>query len=327
MSYNNFPPTLSRPAARGSHRPGASSALILCYDVDIPVNDMIGSRPLLAFVSSVFIGESPAVLDAMRTALRIAKTKASVLIRGEDGTGRGLLARLIHDRSGRSDGPFLQASSASIGDHFGDLFEEASGGTLFLEEITDLSGSAQVELLRVLEHSIVERHDRDSATIVDVRFVAGTRRDIEQDVVHGRFRRDLFHRLAVIELTLPPLRERGDDVRMLAEHFVGQFASANNQACMAIACETLALLRSHPWPGNVRQLRDTLERATAVAPGPLLVPDDLPVDMRDAAFGIGKDGRDAALGARPRASMHQMRAAICRLAPRLCARRSPGGVR
>jgi DNA-binding NtrC family response regulator len=254
---------------------------------------MIGSRPLLTFLSSVFIGESPALVDAMRTALRVASTKASVLIRGEEGTGRGLLARLLHDRSGRSNGPFLQASSASIGDHFGDLFEEASGGTLFLEEVANLSGNAQVELLRVLEHSIVERHDRDTATLVDVRFVAGTGRDIEQDVVGGRFRRDLFHRLAVIELTLPPLRERGDDVRMLAEHFVGHFASANDQQCMAIARETLALLRAHPWPGNVRQLRDTLERATAGAAGPLLVPADLPIDMRDARLDIGQDGGDA----------------------------------
>ena len=241
MAYNDFPPSLSRPALRGSHRTGATGALILCYDVDIPVNDMIGSGPLLTLLSSVVIGESPAMVEAVRTALRVANAKVGVLIRGEDGTGRELFARLLHDRSRRSDGPFLEASSASIGDHFGDLFEEASGGTLFLEEVTELSGNAQVELLRVLEHSIVERHERDSATMVDVRFVAGTGRDIEEDVVRGRFRRDLFHRLAVIELILPPLRERGDDVRMLAEHFVGQFALANGQACLAIARETLAL--------------------------------------------------------------------------------------
>lgn len=254
---------------------------------------MIGSRSLLTCLTSVVIGESPGMADVTRTALRVANTKASVLIRGEGGTGREQLARFLHERSARSGFPFVEARCGSLGHHFGDLFERANGGTLFLEEVTHLSGNAQVELLRVLEHSIVERHDSDSIIEVDVRCVAGTGREIEEDVVSGRFRRDLYHRLAVIELTLPPLRERGDDVRMLAEHFVGHFASANERGCMAIAQETLALLLAHPWPGNVRELRATLERATAASTGPLLVPADLPADIRYTALGVAPRNGDS----------------------------------
>ena len=254
---------------------------------------MIGSRSLLTCLTSVVIGESPGMADVTRMALRVANTKASVLIRGEGGTGREQLARFLHERSARSGFPFVEARCGSLGHHFGDLFERANGGTLFLEEVTHLSGNAQVELLRVLEHSIVERHDSDSIIEVDVRCVAGTGREIEEDVVSGRFRRDLYHRLAVIELTLPPLRERGDDVRMLAEHFVGHFASANERGCMAIAQETLALLLAHPWPGNVRELRATLERATAASTGPLLVPADLPADIRYTALGVAPRNGDS----------------------------------
>lgn len=257
---------------------------------------MIGSRSLSTCPSSAVIGHSPEMVDVVRAAVRVANTKASVLIRGEGGTGRAQLARFLHQRSGRADGPFVEISCAALGHHFGDCFERANGGTLFLEEVTDLSGTAQVELLRVLESSVVERYDTETVTRVDVRLIGTTGRDIEHQVASGRFRRDLYHRLPVIELTLPPLRERGDDVRMLAEHFVGHFAMTNDRECTAIAQETLALLLAHPWPGNVRELRNALERATAASAGPLLVPTDLPADVRHVAFTITPiDGDGGAL--------------------------------
>jgi DNA-binding NtrC family response regulator len=234
----------------------------------------------------------------------VANTTAGVLIQGEPGTGKELLARFIHGRSRRRNRPFVAVNCTELGalaEHsverelFGvdapglprgvgaytGKLGQATGGTLFLDEIGDLSASAQAKVLRVLEEQAIERLGGRWRVPVDVRLIAATSRPLEEAVAARLFRGDLYYRVAVIVLKLPPLRERGDDVRMLAEHFVGSFACANNRYDFAIATETLSLLQAHPWPGNVRQMKETLERAASTADGPLLLPADLPPDARD----------------------------------------------
>jgi len=147
----------------------------------------------------------------------------------------------------------------------------------------------------VLEEGVLERAGGERGVPVDVRLVAAARRPLGQDVASGRFREDLYYRLAVIVLTLPPLRERGDDVRMLAEHFVGSFAYSNDRYDFALAGATLSLLEAHPWPGNVRQLKETLERAALDADGPLLTPADLPAENRDRLAPVQRQIEDTEL--------------------------------
>lgn len=219
------------------------------------------------------------MLEATNAATRVASTTATVLITGERGTGKELLARFVHERSRRRSGPFVSVHSSALTP---DAFAEASGGTLFIDAVGELSPAAQVSLLRLIEDRAVEDAAAGSQVPVDVRLVAGTYRDLTEEVAAGRFRADLYYQLAVVVLALPPLRERGDDVRMLAEHFVGSFACARGRHAFAIANETLTVLRGHQWPGNVRQLKDTLEAATLGAPGPVLAPTDLPRDVVDS---------------------------------------------
>jgi DNA-binding NtrC family response regulator len=246
------------------------------------------------------VGSSPAILAAVKTIVRVAPTTATVLVYGESGTGKELLARLLHQRSRRASGPFVAVNCAAIPEHllesefFGHevgaftgavtrrigRFERASGGTLFLDEIGDMNMSLQPKLLRAVQEHEVERVGGTKPIQVDVRVVAATHRDLEQDIVAGRFREDLYYRLAVVIVTLPPLRDRGEDIKLLAEHCVQRAAVEHQLPIPVIAPETLALLRAHPWPGNVRQLRNTLERAVLVSEGPSLLPVHLPLEIR-----------------------------------------------
>jgi DNA-binding NtrC family response regulator len=249
---------------------------------------------------TMIIGESPAMLAVMKSGTRVADSTITVLIQGESGTGKELLARFLHERSRRRDGPFVAVNCAAIPEHlleselFGHekgaftgavarragRFERAHGGTLFLDEVGDMSLPLQAKMLRVLQEREVERLGGERPISVDVRLVAATNRNLEDEVASGRFREDLFYRLAVVVLTLPPLRERGDDIRMLSEHCISKAAREHNRPVFAISQETLAILRAHPWPGNVRQLCNVMERALLLADGPVLLPAHLPLEVR-----------------------------------------------
>jgi DNA-binding NtrC family response regulator len=266
---------------------------ILSSDISWPAD-----RPAIGVT---LVGESPEVVTAFQTAARVADSLTTVLIQGEKGTGKTLLARFLHERSRRRDAPFVAVNCAAIPDHLleSELFgyekgvfagaaarragriERANGGTLFLDEVAELSLPLQAKILRALQDREVERLGGDKAVPVDVRLLAATKRNLEDEVAAGRFREDLCDWLAVVVLTLPPLRERGDDVRLLAEYCIARGAHDRGWQVETIAEETLDILRSYPWPGNVRQLCNAMERALFMADGPVLRPEHLPSEIRE----------------------------------------------
>ena len=218
---------------------------------------------------------------------RVAASETRVCILGETGTGKELVARALHERSPRKDGPFVTLNCAAVpaelieselfghekgaftgagARHLG-KFEQAHGGTLFLDEIGDMPLPMQAKLLRVLEEGEVERVGGDSPVAVNVRVIVATHRDLDQMAGQGTFRRDLYHRIFVFPLRLPPLRERVDDLHVLAEHFVGQIAAQNAWRPKPFTSEALSALARYSWPGNVRELRNCVERLLLLAPG------------------------------------------------------------
>ena len=251
---------------------------------------------VVAETGEAMVGESPSMLEAFKTIARVARSHATVLIRGESGTGKELVARTIHERSDRARGAFVAVNCAAIpeslleselfghekGSFTGAIarrvgrFERGSGGTVFLDEIGDMSLPLQAKILRVLQEREIERVGGSAPIPVDVRLLAATHRDLERDVAAGRFREDLYYRLAVIAVQLPPLRERGEDLRLLAERYVAHYAREYRRPVYAISKEALALLRGYRWPGNVRQLRNVIESAVLQADGAVLLPAHLP---------------------------------------------------
>ncbi|WP_321469470.1 sigma 54-interacting transcriptional regulator [Halarcobacter sp.] len=225
------------------------------------------------------IGDSPKMQQVFQVIQRIAQSDVTVLVRGETGTGKELVAAAIHKRSKRKDEPFIKLNCAAITDTlleselfghekgaFTDAretrkgrFELADGGTLFLDEIGDISASAQVKLLRVLQEREFERVGGSKTIKVNVRLVAATNRNLEKMVEDGEFREDLYYRLNVIPIDLPPVRERGDDIRQLVEFFLER-AIKNHKKVVKITDEAMEILMNYPWPGNVRELENTLER-------------------------------------------------------------------
>ncbi len=251
---------------------------------------------------SPLIGSSPAMLEVYKLVARVSSGKSTVLLEGESGTGKELVARAIHANSPRRDRPFLPVNCAALtetlleSELFGHekgaftgavaakrgLFEAADQGTLFLDEIGDIGTALQVKLLRVIQEQEV-RHVGGTASVkVDVRIVAATNRDLAQMVRDGRFREDLFYRLNVVRIMLPPLRERREDIPMLAHHFLQKVSTANGQPIRGFVPDTMALLECYRWPGNVRELENVIERTVSLAPGPLIMPDDLPDTVRKA---------------------------------------------
>jgi DNA-binding NtrC family response regulator len=244
---------------------------------------------------SLFVAESLPMVNVLRTVARVASTSASVLMQGESGTGKECVARLLHEHSARRAGPFVAVNCAAIPESLleSELFgcergaftgavarrpgrlERASGGTLFLDEIGDMSLSLQAKILRALQEREIERVGGDRPVPVDFRLLAATNCDLRAAIAAGRFRADLYYRLAVVELHLPPLRERGEDIALLAEYLVAYFAAEHGRPVQGIADETLALLERHSWPGNVREFRNAIERAVLLADGPLLLPTHL----------------------------------------------------
>ncbi len=225
----------------------------------------------------------------------VAPTPARVLITGESGTGKELVARAVHEASGRAAGPFVKVNCAAIPDElieselFGALkgaytgatrsrdgkFIQADGGTLFLDEIGDMSLKAQAKVLRVLQEGEIERVGDNRTITVDVRVLAATNKDLPAEVRAGTFREDLYFRLNVVPVHVPPLRERRDDIPILAEHFLATYVDVNALPPRSFAPEALQLLRSMPWPGNIRELGNVVERLTILGRGTVIGPDDL----------------------------------------------------
>ncbi len=240
--------------------------------------------------------QEPAMQQALDVAFKAAASEASILIRGESGTGKGVLARAVHARSLRSDGPFVTVNCPSLSadllesDLFGHVkgaftgavkdtygkVSVAEGGTLFLDEIGDLPLPLQPKLLRMLQDRRYERVGETRTRACNVRILSATNRPLEAEIASGRFREDLFYRLNVIDLTLPPLRERRADLLLLAEHLLRFFALQTGKPVSGFSSEAKAALLRYPWPGNVRELRNALERGVILSSGQEIGVADLP---------------------------------------------------
>jgi Nif-specific regulatory protein len=251
------------------------------------------------------VGNSPAIAALRATAERVARTDLPVLILGESGTGKDVVARVIHYSSPRHQHPFIPVNCAAIAETlieselfghekgaFTDAhsmrqgkFEAASGGTLFLDEVGDLSAGGQAKLLRVLEEKIVYRVGGTQPIPVDTRIIAATNRNLTETVRAGKFREDLFYRLTVVQIDLPPLRDRRDDIMLLAEHFLGQFCQDAGRKPLRFSAEARKRLEQHNWPGNVRELRNLLERVAYLCPNEKVEADDLAFILRPAGGG------------------------------------------
>jgi DNA-binding NtrC family response regulator len=251
---------------------------------------------------SPMVGSSPAMLDVYKLVARVSEGRSTVLLQGESGTGKELIARAIHANSPRRDKPFVPVNCGALPDTllesemFGyekgaftgavgtktGLFESASGGTLFLDEIGELGQALQVKLLRVMQDHEVRRVGGIGSIKVDVRIIAATNRDLEQLVKEGKFRDDLFYRLNVVRITLPSLKERHEDIPMLAHHFLQKCGAGAPRAVRGFHPDTLVLLTRYRWPGNVRELENAIERAVSLSHGPLITPDDLPAAVSQA---------------------------------------------
>ncbi|MCH7992111.1 MAG: sigma-54-dependent Fis family transcriptional regulator, partial [Gemmatimonadetes bacterium] len=236
---------------------------------------------------SGLVGESRAMAEVFEMIAKVAKSTSTVLITGESGTGKELVARALHEASDRHGGSFVTVNCAAIPEHlleselFGHekgaftgavaqrrgRFERADGGTLFLDEIGDMSLVLQAKMLRALEERTVERVGAESTTPVDVRIIAATNSVLVDSMADGTFREDLYYRLGVVEISMPPLRERGGDVRRLALHFAAGFAKQHKRPIESISEHALARLEGAPWPGNVRELRNVLDRAVLLTSG------------------------------------------------------------
>ena len=249
---------------------------------------------------SPLVGSSPAMLEVYKLVARVSESRSTVLLQGESGTGKELIARAIHGNSPRRDRPFVPVNCGALPDTllesemFGyekgaftgavgtktGLFESANGGTLFLDEVGELGQALQVKLLRVMQDHEVRRVGSTNSIKVDVRIIAATNRDLEQFVKDGKFRDDLFYRLNVVRITLPSLKERQEDIPMLAHHFLQKCAAGSTTAVRGFHPDTLDSLNRYHWPGNVRELENAIERAVSLSHGPLLTPDDLPAAIR-----------------------------------------------
>jgi DNA-binding NtrC family response regulator len=247
-------------------------------------------------------GTTPVMRDVFRMISRVGRTDVTVLVTGESGTGKELVARALHDESGRRNKPFVALNCSALPSELveselfghtrgaftgavkdrGGLFEAAHGGTLFLDEIGDLGPLAQAKVLRALENGEVMRVGGTRSTHVDVRVVAATNRPLDDMVADGRFREDLLYRLKVISLALPPLRDRKDDIPLLANHFLHVFAERHRLPARAIGEDARELLMSYDWPGNVRELRNVIEGAIVMCDGAEIAVCDLPANLANS---------------------------------------------
>lgn len=249
------------------------------------------------------ITRNPRMIELMGLAERVADTPLTVLIEGESGTGKELFAQLIHEKSSRSAKAFVKINCAALPENlleselFGHVrgaftgahqdrvgrFELADGGTIFLDEIGEMPLALQAKLLRVLQSSEFERLGESVTHRVDVRVVAATNRDLPEEIASGKFREDLFYRLNAVRLKIPPLRERREDIPLLAAHFIRRYARPESAERMRLSSDALAAIAAYPWRGNVRELENAVSRAVFLARGDEIELDDLPEDFRTTA--------------------------------------------
>jgi len=255
------------------------------------------------FNFGAIVGDTPPLRQVLAKVEQVAQTQATVLLRGETGTGKEMVARAIHINSAREARPFVRVNCAALApgvlesELFGHekgaftgavarrqgRFELADGGTLFLDEVGDLPLDVQVKLLRVLQEREFERVGGVETVKVDVRLISATHRDLERLITEGKFREDLYYRLNVFPITLPPLRERPGDIALLVDHFIGKYAQSSGKAVRGADASAIALLAAYPWPGNVRELENVIERAMILASSDVLTPADLDFGRRQAA--------------------------------------------
>ena len=247
------------------------------------------------------IGKSAAMVGVYKTVARVAPTKSTVLILGESGTGKELIARAIHEHSPRANQPFVAVDCGALtetlleSELFGHVrgsftgavadkkgvFEEAQDGTCFLDEIGGISLNMQARLLRVLQEHEIRRVGGKEWLPVDVRVVAATNQDLPQAVAEGHFRQDLYYRLDVVSIRLPPLRERMDDIPLLARHFLNHYSKETGKSVSAISEKAMELLTTYRWPGNIRELEHAIEQTVTLSYQPVLMPEDLPREVRE----------------------------------------------
>jgi two-component system response regulator HydG len=259
------------------------------------------------FDFSALVGDSKPMLKLKETLAMVAPAEATVLISGESGTGKEVVAQIIHQNSRRKDGPLVKVNCAALHENlleselFGHekgaftgasvrregRFKAAGGGTLFLDEIGEMSPSTQAKLLRALQDGEYSPLGSDRTLNSDARVIAATNRDLNQEVQEGGFREDLYYRLNVINLNMPALKERGEDIMILAERFLTQFNQKNHRDIKGFSPEARTRLLSYEWPGNVRELINTVERAVILSPGPLVETSDLPPALQEATSGQG----------------------------------------
>jgi DNA-binding NtrC family response regulator len=248
------------------------------------------------------VGSSPGMVGVYKMVARVAETDSTVLILGESGTGKELIARAIHANSARSSGPFVAIDTGSLAETlleselFGHergaftgavaskkgLLEQAHQGTCFLDEIADLSPVMQSKLLRSLQEREIRRVGSETPRAIDVRIIAASKKELKPLVEAGTFREDLYYRLEVVTIVLPPLRDRIEDIPLLSQYFVDKYGRTTEKPVAGISPEAMTLLTHYPWPGNVRELEHVIERAIALTPHPIITPEDLPETIRKA---------------------------------------------
>jgi two-component system response regulator HydG len=259
---------------------------------------------------SNIVGHAPNLQHIFRLIEKVAPSDSNVLINGESGTGKELVARSIHFNSARKDQPFVTLNCSAVtetlfeSELFGHergaftgavqrkrgLFEEAHHGTIFLDEIGEVPMSVQPKLLRVLQESEVRRVGGNETLTVDVRIIAATNKDLAQEVAAGRFREDLYYRLNVITIPLPPLRERKQDIPLLVQHFLEKYAARGSGEIKSISTEALQVLENYAWPGNIRELENVIERAIVLEEGGVIDPRDLPANLLENTEWAGLKG-------------------------------------
>ena len=302
--------------AVAAYQGGAFEYLPKPFDIDEAVelvqkaarqNGHSGASGSVANVGAPLIGQAPAMQEVFRSIGRLARSSMTVLITGESGTGKELVAQALHQHSPRADKPFVALNTSAIAaellesELFGHergaftgadarrigRFEQADGGTLFLDEIGDMSPALQTRLLRVLAESEFYRVGGQSSIKVDVRVIAATNQDLALAVKDGRFREDLYHRLNVIRIDTPPLRQRRQDIPELVAHYLAKSADELGAPAKSVNSEAMELLQAYDWPGNVRQLVNATRRLTVTAPGGVITGVDIPQDLGGHATGGG----------------------------------------